>query len=142
MIYHKDIFSFIHEQESAYKQPIPLLGNWNWSMRDHIETTYLYTNSQLVTGKRDYKPVKNITRPILNLQHRTEDIEVKNVQIYVNDSSKYHLSFLVKKYHDDVFVIENDMETFLDELNVERIDYGAGLSKQLDKPRPEVVPLQ
>ena len=111
-------------------------------MNDQIETTYLYINSQLITGKNDYKPVKNITRPILNLQHRTEDIEMKNVQIYVNDSTKYHLSFLVKKYHDDVFVIENDMETFLDELNVERIDYGAGLSKQLDKPRPEVVPLQ
>ena len=34
------------------------------------------------------------------------------------------------------------METFIDELNGERIDYGGRLSKQLDKPRPEVVPLQ
>ena len=142
MIHHTDIFSFIKDQENAYKQPIPLSRNWDWSMNDHIETAYLYSHSQLRTGKNDYKPVKNIVRPILNLQHRTEDIEMKDVQIYVNDSSKYHLSFLVKKYHDDVFVIENDMETFLDELNVERIDYGAGLSKQLDKPRPEVVPLQ
>ncbi len=157
MIFHTDIFTFIQEQENAYKQPIPLNGSasgngsrgggsgswgWNWSMNDHINTTFLYANSQLTTGKTDWKPVKNITRPILNLQHRTEDIEMKDVQIYVNDSDKYHLSFLVKKYHDDVFVIENDMETFLDELNVERIDYGAGLSKQLNKPRPEVVPLQ
>ncbi len=142
MIYHTDIFSFIKEQEEAYKQPIELTGHWMWSMNDHIETSFLYNNSQLITGKNDYKPVKNITRPILNLQHRTEDIEMKDVQIYVNDSQKYHLSFLVKKYHDDVFVIENDMDTFFDELNVERIDYGAGLSKQLNKPRPEVVPLQ
>ena len=68
---------------------------------------------KLKTGKNDYKPVKNITRPILNLQHRTEDIELKDVQIYVNDADKYHLSFLVKKYHDDVFVQENDLDTFL-----------------------------
>ena len=141
MIYHNDIFSFIKEQETAYKQPIPLPGNWNWSMNDHIETTYLYANSQLKTGKNDYKPVKNITRPILNLQHRTEDLEVKDIQIYVDDSEKYHLSFLVKKYHDDVFVVENDLDTFLDELNVERIDYGGGLSKAVKDGR-EVVPMQ
>lgn len=111
-------------------------------MKEHILTTELYNNSQLLNGKNDFTPVKNITRPILNLQHRTEDIDVKDVEIYVNDSDKYHLSFLVKKYHDDVFAVENDLDTYFDELNVSRIDYGAGLSKQLDQPCPEVVPLQ
>ena len=141
MIHHTDIFSFIKEQEEAYKQPINLPGNWEWSMKDRLETDYLYIHSQLKSGKNDFKPVKNVIRPVLNVQHFTEDIEMKDVQIYVNDSEKFHLSFLVKKYHDDVFVVENDMETYVDELNVERIDYGAGLSKQLDKPRPEVVSL-
>ena len=137
-----DIFSYITEQEANYKRPIPINDVWNWSMADHIKTSDLYNNSQLLTGKSDYKPVKNITRPILNLQHRTEDIELKDVQIYVDDPDKYHLSFLVKKYHDDVFVQENDLDTFFDELNVSRIDFGGGLSKQLTKPAPEVVPLQ
>lgn len=139
---YSDIYDFIKRQEAMYAKPIPLPGGWNWSMKDHLETSYLYANSQLLTGKDDFKPVKNITRPILNLQHRTEDIEVKDVQIYVNDPSKYHLSFLVKKYHDDVFVVENDIDTFFDELNTSRIDFGGGLSKQLDKPAPEVVPMQ
>src|SRR3990167_10439570 len=139
---HSDIFSYIQEQETNYKRPIPLNEIWRWSMSDHVKTSFLYDNSQLLTGKDDFKPVKNITRPILNLQHRTEDIELKDVQIYVDDSDKYHLSFLVKKYHDDVFVKENDLDTFFDELNVSRIDYGGGLSKQLNKPAPEVVPLQ
>lgn len=125
-----------------YRRPIPLNDTWQWSMYDHIKTSFLYANSQLLTGKDDFKPVKNITRPILNLQHRTEDIEVKDVQIYVDDAEKYHLSFLVKKYHDDVFAVENDLDTFFDELNISRIDYGAGLSKKLNKPAPEVVPLQ
>ena len=137
-----DIFSFILRQESLFKQAIDINERWRWSFREHILTTELYTNSQLMNGKNDFTPVKNITRPILNLQHRTEDIDVKDVQLYVNDSDKYHLSFLVKKYHDDVFAKENDLDTFFDELNVSRIDFGAGLSKQLDKPCPEVVPLQ
>src|SRR3990167_5440735 len=135
------IFGYIKTQEAQYKLPIRINDTWEWGMREHIELSTLYNNSQLKTGKSDYKPVKNITRPILNLQHRTEDIELKDVQIYVDDAEKYHLSFLVKKYHDDVFVQENDLDTFFDELNVSRIDFGGGLSKKISSGR-EVVPLQ
>lgn len=140
--YCNDIFEFIKQQEAEYRLPIRLNDSWEWGMQDHIQTSELYNNSQLKTGKDDFKPVKNITRPILNLQHRTEDIEVKDVQIYVDDSEKYHLSFLVKKYHDDVFVRENNIDEFFDQLNVSRIDFGGGLSKKLKNPAPEVVPLQ
>jgi len=139
---HTDIFNYITAKENEYKQPVPVNEVWEWGMKEHILLTELYTNSQLRNGKTDFTPVKNITRPILNLQHRTEDIEVKDVQIYVDDPKNYHLSFLVKKYHDDVFTKENDMDTFFDELNVSRIDFGGGLSKKLNKPCPEVVPLQ
>lgn len=137
-----DIFDYIITQEVNYKLPIPINDVWRWSMADHVKTSDLYKNSQLLTGKNDFKPVKNITRPILNLQYRTEDIELKDVQLYVDDPDKYYLSFLVKKYHDDVFVQENDLDTFFDELNISRIDFGGGLSKQLNRPSPEVVPLQ
>lgn len=138
---HPDIFEFVKSEEENFKRDIHLPGGWAWNMKEHLETSYLYIHSQLKTGKDDFKPVKNIIRPILNVQHRTEDIELKDVQIYVDDPSRYHLSFLVKKYHDDVFTKENDMDTFIDELNVSRIDYGAGISKQLNRPAPEVVPL-
>lgn len=137
---YDSIYSYITSQETSFKQPITLPGNWNWTMKEHIELSYLYNNSQLSTGKDEFKPVKNITRPILNLQHRTEDIDLKDVQLYVNDPSKFHISFLLKKYHDDVFVVENDLDTFFDELNVQRIDYGGGLSKSTNKFR-EVVDL-
>ncbi len=139
---YQDIYTFIQTQETAYKLPIRLPGDWEWGMQKHIETSYLYNHSQLTTGKDDFKPVKNITRPIINLQRRTEDIEVTDVQLYIDNPDKYHLSFLVKKYHDDVFVRENDMDTYFDECNDSRITYGAGLSKKLYGPRPEVVPLQ
>lgn len=142
-MYKNDIFQYITTEENNYRNEsgIELPGGWNWSMKEHIETSYLYNFSQLTTGKDDFKPVKNITRPILNLQHRTEDVEMKDVAIYVNDPERYHLSFLVKKYHDEVFVVENDMDTFIDDLNISRIDYGGGLSKKLNRPAPEVVPL-
>lgn len=139
---YTDIFDYITTQESLYQNSIPINDVWDWSMKEHIKRSVLYNNSQLLTGKNDFKPVKNITRPILNLQHRAEDIEAKDVQLYIDDPYKFHLSFLVKKYHDDVFVQENDMDTFFDELNVSRIDFGGGLSKKLNRPAPEVVPLE
>lgn len=137
------IFDYITSEEKRYQTAkIPLNDHWDWNMRDHITLTELYMNGQLKTGKNDWKPVKNITLPILNLQHRTEDIDVNDVQIYVDDPSKYHLSFLIKKYHDDVFVPQNRLDEYFDALNISRIDYGAGLSKKLSGPTPEVVPLQ
>ncbi len=136
-----DIFSYIESMEAGYAQPIRINGKY-WNMKDHVRRSELYNNSDIEGEKGEFTPIKNITRPILNLQHRTEDIEVKDVQIYVDEPSNDHLSFLVKKYHDDVFVVENDIDTFFDELNVSRIDFGGGLSKKLNKPCPEVVPLQ
>lgn len=142
MDYFSSIFEYITTQESLYEKSIAVNKVWHWSMKDHILTTDLYTNSQLLNGKTDFTPIKNITRPILNLEHRTEAIEVKDVQIYVDEPSQFHLSFLVKRYHDDVFVVENDLDTFFDDLNISRIDYGGGLSKKMLGPCPEVVPMQ
>lgn len=137
---YKDIYSYITTQESQFQNPIVLPGNWSWSFMEHCKLSYLYSHSQLSQGKTEWTPVVNITKPILNLQHRTEDIDLKDVQIYVDDPDHYHLSFLIKKYHDDVFVKENDLDTFFDELNVSRIDYGGGLSKATAEAR-EVVGL-
>lgn len=141
-LHYTSIFDFIIRQESAYAKTITLPTGKTWSLKDHINRSALYRDSDIVGPKDDFTPIKNITRPILNLQYRTEDIDVKDVQLYVNDKDKYHLSFLVKKYHDDVFVVENDLDSYLDEVNQSRVDFGAGLSKQLNKPCPESVPLQ
>jgi hypothetical protein len=138
---YSTIHDYITNQEANFKQPIQLPGNWSWNFVQHVETSYLYTNSQLTTGKDDFTPVKNITAYNLNLQHRAEDIELSEVQLYVDEPENDHLSFLVKKYHDEVFVRDMDLDTFFDELNVSRIDYGGGLSKLMSKGR-EVVPLQ
>lgn len=140
--YTSDIFQYIKEQEAAYARPININSTYSWSMRDHIQKSENYNNSQLFKSlKTDFTPVKNITRPNLNLQHWTEDVDLKDVALYINDEEQFHLSLLVKKYHDDVFAVENDLDTFFDDLKISRIDLGGGLSKKLKKPCPEVVPL-
>lgn len=142
-----DIFEFITTEENIYNtQPIPVVEGWEWNMREHINTSTLYKNSQLVSGKNkgtiNEKPVKNIVRPILNLRYRAEDIEMKDITLYVDDPDKYYLSFLIKKYHDDVFVVENDLDTFFDKVKESKIDYGGGLIKDVGEAKPEFVPLQ
>lgn len=134
------IYEYITSEIANFKLPIDLMG-WQWSMADHIKQAFYYKHSRLLTGNADDKPVKNIIRPILNLQYRTEDLDVKDIILYVDDPEKYHLSFLVKKYHDDVFLRNNNLDSFLDEANESRIDYGGSLIKDVSKPRPEVVTL-
>ncbi len=137
----KDIFDYIKSEEENYKQPIDMDG-WDWSMVEHLKTSFYYKHGRLLTGNSDDKPVKNITRPILNLQYRTEDIDVKNIILYINDPKLYHLSFLIKKYHDEIFIKENDLDTYLDELNKSRIDYGGGLTQDIGTARPRNVNLR
>ena len=142
----KNIFEFVEQQEGLYKKDIQLNDIWWWSMREHIEDRAIYKNSQIRGNKKkgtiDEVPVKNIMRPILNLRYRVEDIDVKDITIYVDDPELYHLSFLIKKYHDDVYVTENDLDTFFDEVKESKIDLGGGLAKNIGKGKPEYVPLE
>ena len=138
---YSTIFDYITRQEIAFKQPVSV-NTKDWNFKDHVIRSALYRDSDIVGMKNDFVPIRNITRPILNLNYRTEDIDVKDIQIYVDEPDAFHLSFLVKKYFEDVFVVENDLDSFIDSLNQSRIDFGGGLSKSLSTPCPEVVPLQ
>lgn len=139
-IKHKDIFDYITQQESTYKKPVPINDVWRWCMYDHIKETVLYKNSQLKNGKNEYTPVKNIVRPILNVQYRAEGFDVKDIQLYIDDSKKYFKSLLVKKYHEK-WARENHIDTFIDELVESYVDYGLALVKDVNDVKPEVVPL-
>jgi len=142
----KDIFEYILQEEGKYKKDIEINDTWRWSMHEHIEDRSIYKNSNIRGDKKkgtiNEVPVKNIMRPILNLKYRAEDIDVKDITLYIDDPKLYHLSFLVKKYHDDVYVIENDLDTFFDKVKESKIDLGGGLAKSIGKGRPEYVPLE
>lgn len=138
-----DIYAYVTQEEAAYGQGIRVTGNWEWGMKEHVETTVLYKHSQLTGDKKkgtaDEKPVKNIIRPILNLQYRAEGFDVKDIQLYVDDPDKYHLSFLIQKYHEK-WARENGIDTFIDQLVECFVDFGGVLVKD-GKDKPEVVPL-
>src|SRR3990167_1617218 len=139
---YDNIFSYITSKETEFNLEHSIYTNWSWSWRNHIEQSFFYKYGRLLTGNSDDKPVKNIVRPILNLAYRAEDIDVKDINIYVDDSDKYHLSFLIKKYHDEVFVKENDLDTFFDEVKEEKIDYGGSLVQKMKGAKPKKVDIQ
>lgn len=139
-----DIFKYIRAMEAQYKKPIDINDGWHWNMADHIKQAVLYKNTQFEQGntksERDYKPMKNIVRPILNVQYRAEGFDVKDVQLYIDDSDQYYKSLLVKKYHEK-WARENKLDTFIDELVESYVDFGGALVKNVNNVRPEVVPL-
>jgi|TARA_Y100000310_G_C20684969_1_gene818392 hypothetical protein len=137
----QDIYSYITSEETNYALPVQVIGDYNWNMKDHIETSILYKNSTYKSGKDDNKPFKNITRPILNLQYRAEGFDVKDIELFVEDKENYYKSFLVKKFHEK-WARENDIDTFIDDMVESYVDFGGVLIKKVDKAVPEVVPMQ
>lgn len=139
-ILSRDIFSFVQTEEVNYGLPIEI-GGWEWSMKEHIKTSFFYKNGRLLTGNSDDKPIKNIVLPIRNLQDRAEGFDIKDIILFINDRYNYYKSFLVKKFHEK-WARENDLDTFIDEMVETEGDYGGVLIKNVNKVRPDVVPWQ
>jgi hypothetical protein len=138
----QDIYTYIQSEEAKFQNPVNVIDGWEWNLLDHVQTSIFYKNGRLKTGNADDKPVKNIVLPILNLEYRAEDIDVKDINLYVDDSEYFHLSDLLKLYHDNVFVVENDIDTFIDEEKEEMIDLGGVLVKDVGGAKPDIVHLQ
>lgn len=138
------IAKFITQEEAAYRtQQIEVSDNNPWNMSDHIRVSmsmklgkFIYSSNDLINKQAK----RNIVLPILRLRYRLEDIDVKDILIYVDEPDKTHLSFFIKKYWEDVFLIENDFDGFLDRMHRDPIDFGGGLVKE--DFLPEVIPLQ
>lgn len=135
-------YDWIKEQETNFAKPIALTDGWSWSFKDHVRLSFLYRNSQFSEDNDDRKnrPFKNIVRPILNVHYRTEGLDVKDIELYVNNPDIYWKSFLVKKFHEK-WALENEIDTFIDDLVESYVDYGGVLVKNVDDVKPEVVDL-
>lgn len=133
--------AYVQSQEQAFKREISVYDGWSWSFTEHLKQSLFYLFGRLMTGNSENKPVKNIVRRILKFKYAAEDIDVKNINIYVNSDDKYHLSFLVKKYHDEVYVKENKLDDFFDTVKKEKINFGGALVQRVNG-KPVKVPLQ
>src|SRR3990167_4973198 len=99
------IYDWIREEESRFESDeIQVGSNWMWSFRIHVQLIFHLKNGVFYTGQNDYlRAVKNIMEPILNLDYWTEDIELKDVVFYIENEQGRILSFLIKKYHYEVY---------------------------------------
>lgn len=137
-----NIYDLVVAEENAYNTiPVMVTENYEWSMPTHINTTVLYKNSHYITGKDDNKPFKNIIRPILNLQYRAEGFDLKDIVLFVDDSDKYFMSFLVSKFHEK-WARQNKIDTFIENIVESFVDFGGVLVKNVNQAHPEVVKLQ
>lgn len=140
---YPDIFGYILSEEEAFRtKQIPLANNYEWNMYDHIDRSYTLKNSHFTKGNNDFKrPFNNIILPIANVNYRTEGFNVKDVEIYVNNSENYHKSLLARKFHAK-WAKKYSIDTAIDESVESYFDYGLALVKNVNDKRPEVVQLQ
>lgn len=137
------IYDYIKNQISAYQKPIDLTEGWHWPMKDHLEHSFLLKNSQFIqhNENRTLRPKRNIILAMLNLQYRLEGFDIKDADIYVDDVDESYKSFLVKKFHGK-WVLENFIDTAIDESVESYADYGGTLVRKSDTARPEVMDLR
>lgn len=135
------IYDYIKREEVAYTRRIKLADGWDWNMKEHLRLSYLYINGQFdqQNENRDLRPNKNIVLPIVNLQKRATDIDVKDIELFIN-SELYYKSFLLKKYHEG-WVLENSIDTFIDDLIDSYVDYGGVLIRDTEDVKPEIIDL-
>lgn len=136
------IYSYIKEQEALFEQDIQVGENMQWNFRKHVQMIFHLKNGYFFTGDNDWlRAFRNIMEPILELSYWTEDLDVKDVQFFIEGSDDKVLSFLIKKYHDEVFTRKYDLDKLFDDITECDIDYG-GVLVQEGMEIPEVVPLQ
>jgi len=135
----KDVYSYILEEEHKYQTvPIPVIEGYNWSMYQHNRRTMMYLNSKYETGNFGDQPFNNIVIDKVNLQHRAVDIDVKDIQPFVDDPDEYYKSFIVRKYHNK-WARENDLGEFFNDLSETWTDYGGVIVKNERQAKPRVV---
>lgn len=137
------IYSWIKSEEARYQtDEIQVGDNWNWNMRSHIQLLFHLRYGVFYTGSNEwnaFRAFKNIMEPIFYLSKWTEDIELKDVVFYIEEENGRILSFLVKKYHDEIYVKRNDLDTLFDELIASDLTFGGMLSQKTNAGRPEVL---
>ena len=145
MVFPETIFSYITVEETAYRtREITLGENWSWNMSQHISLSFHMKFGKYLNASNDLRtknPYLNIILPILEFRYAAEDRDVKDIIFETEDPEKQHLSFLIKKYWDDVFTIENNFDEFLDDCIEEKVDLGGCLVKKGIGAVPEFISL-
>ena len=145
-VFPSTIFEYISREETDFQsREISLGENWSWNFPAYISLSFHMKWGKYLKSTNDphlKQPYNNIILPILEFRYSAEDRDVKDIIFETEDPEQQHLSFLIKKYWDDVFTIENNLDDFLDDAIEEKVDYGGCLVKRGAGAVPEVIPLQ
>jgi hypothetical protein len=143
MLMSPDIHEWVRGEEAKFEtDEIKVGDNWFWNFRNHVQLIFHLKNGVFFTGENNWlRAFKNVTEPILELSYWTEDLEVKDVTFFIENQVGKVLSFLVKKYYDEVYTREHDLDSLFDEITESDLDYG-GVLNQKGLKRPETIPLQ
>ena len=135
------IYEYVKAEEARFEtDEISVGDNWSWSFRRHVQLIFHLKNGVFFTGQNDYlRAFKNIMEPLLNLAYWTEDLEVKDVVFFIENKVDRAASFIIKKFHDEVYVREHNLDTLFDEITESDLDYG-GVIVQTEG-EPEVLQL-
>jgi len=138
-----DIHSWVSSEATKFEtDEIKVGDNWWWNFRNHVQLIFHLKHGVFFTGENNWlRAFKQVMEPILELSYWTEDLEVKDVTFFIESTTGKVLSFFVKKYHDEVYTREHDLDTLFDEITESDLDYG-GVLVQKGMNRPEVIPLQ
>lgn len=137
------IFDFVKTEQNNFEtQDIKVADNWDWNFRKHVQLIFHLKNGIFFTGENDYlRAFKAVMEPVLELAYWTEDIEAKDTVFAVEGSDKDKaLSFIIKKYHDEVYIKEHDLDSLWDDITESDLDYG-GAVVQKGKDCPEIIKL-
>jgi len=137
-----DIYQYVKSEEAQFESnEIQVGDNWFWNMRNHIQMIFHLKNGIFYTGDNNWlRAFKNIMEPILNLAYWTEDLEVKDVEFYTENKNNRVVSFFSKKYHEEVYTKEHDLDAMIDDITENDLDYG-GVIAQKGVDQPEVLQL-
>ena len=131
MIFPKTIFEYATQEESSYKtREIQVSDNVTWNMYTYLTQGFNLKNGWFINASNNLltkHPFKNIILQILEFRYAAEDRDVKDILFHIDDPEKHHISFLVKKYWKNVYTVENDIDSFIDDIIEEKVDFGGCL---------------
>ncbi len=136
-------FTYIKQEETNWKiNRVPIISSKDWSMFEHIERCTAVANGWFFSGKNDgLRPYDDLVTPIINVAFRSEGFDAKDIVPYVNQASKDHLSFIIKKYAPQ-WNRKVELDTIIDDVVESSVIYDLVLVKNLKGKLPEVVDLK
>jgi hypothetical protein len=143
MQHPESIYEYIKTEEASFDTDEIRVGeNWMWNFKKHVQLIFHLKNGIFFTGENNWlRAFKNIMDPILNLAYWSEDIELKDVVFYIEQKGGRVLSFLIKKYHDEVYVKETNLDEMFDEITESDLDYGGALVQKTQNGKPQTLDL-